>query len=211
MRKPRSRVRCHWAQTELGIAYHDREWGVPQHDDVVLFEFLVLEGAQAGLSWETILAKRENYRQVMDRFDPEKVARYGTRKIRSLLADAGIIRNRMKIEAAIANARAVLEAKKEFGSLDAFLWRFVDHRPRINRWKSVSQVPASTPESETMSRELRRREFRFVGPTICYAFMQAVGMVNDHLVGCFRYRELEGSKPSRRHPSRVEGARRRGE
>jgi DNA-3-methyladenine glycosylase I len=191
MTTERTRRRCPWAKTAGSIGYHDREWGVPQHDDIILFEFLVLEGAQAGLSWETILNKRENYRQAMDRFDPEKVARYRGRKIRALLADAGIVRNRMKIEAAVANAGAALKVKQEFGSLDVFLWSFVNQRPRINRWKSHSQVPASTPESEAMSRELRRRGFRFVGPTICYAFMQAVGMVNDHLVGCFRHRDLD--------------------
>jgi DNA-3-methyladenine glycosylase I len=183
-------VRCAWARTDLSLAYHDHEWGVPLHDDRGLFEFLVLEGAQAGLSWETILKKRENYRQAMDHFDAARMARYEARKVRSLLADPGIIRNRLKVEAAITNARCALQAREEFGSLDAFLWGFVDHRPKINRWRSSSQVPAITPEAEAMSRELRRRGFRFVGPTICYAFMQAVGMVNDHLVRCFRHAEV---------------------
>ncbi|HEU5179203.1 MAG TPA: DNA-3-methyladenine glycosylase I [Candidatus Polarisedimenticolia bacterium] len=182
--------RCHWARTDLSIAYHDREWGVPLHDDRALFEFLVLEGAQAGLSWETILKKRENYRKAMDRFEAEKVARYSAAKIRALLGDPGIIRNRLKIESAVSNARAALAVREEFGSLDAFLWRFVDHRPRIHRFRSPSQVPATSPESDAMSRELRRRGFRFVGSTICYAMMQATGMVNDHLVGCFRHREV---------------------
>ncbi len=182
--------RCSWARTDLSVAYHDREWGVPLHDDRALFEFLILEGAQAGLSWETILRKRENYRKAMDRFDAEKVARYSAAKIRSLLADPGIVRNRLKIESAVSNARACLAVHEEFGSLDAFLWRFVDHRPRINRFRSPSQVPATSRESDAMSRELRARGFRFVGSTICYAMMQATGMVNDHLVRCFRHREV---------------------
>ena len=183
-------VRCHWARTDLSVDYHDREWGVPLHDDRALFEFLVLEGAQAGLSWETILKKRDNYRQAMDQFAIDKVARYQETKIRSLLADPGVIRNRLKIEAAIANARSALRVREEFGSLDGYLWRFVDQRPKVNRWRSSSQVPASTPISEAMSRDLRGRGFRFVGPTICYAFMQAVGMVNDHLVRCFRHAQV---------------------
>ncbi len=182
--------RCSWARTDLSVAYHDREWGVPLHDDRALFEFLILEGAQAGLSWETILRKRENYRKAMDRFDAEKVARYSAAKIRSLLADPGIVRNRLKIESAVSNARACLAVREEFGSLDAFLWRFVDHRPRINRFRSPSQVPATSRESDAMSSELRARGFRFVGSTICYAMMQATGMVNDHLVRCFRHREV---------------------
>jgi len=188
----REPVRCHWAKTDLSVDYHDREWGLPLHDDRALFEFLILEGAQAGLSWETILKKRENYRLAMDHFDVEKVARYDRRKIRSLLADPGIIRNRLKVEAAIANAQAALWVRDEFGNLDAYLWRFVDHRPKVNRWRSMSQIPATTAQSDTMSRELRQRGFRFVGPTICYAFMQAVGMVNDHLVSCFRHTQLRG-------------------
>ena len=182
--------RCGWARTDLSVAYHDREWGVPLHDDRALFEFLVLEGAQAGLSWETILKKRENYRKAMDRFDAEKMARYSAAKIRSLLADPGIVRNRLKIESAVSNARACLAVREEFGSLDAFLWRFVDGRPRVNRFRSHSQVPATSEQSDAMSRELRKRGFRFVGSTICYALMQATGMVNDHLVGCFRHREV---------------------
>jgi DNA-3-methyladenine glycosylase I len=192
MRAQRELVRCHWAKSDLSLAYHDQEWGRPLHDDRALFEFLILEGAQAGLSWETILKKRENYRRAMDRFDPGVVARYDGRKIRALLADPGIIRNRLKIESAVANARAALRLQDEFGTLDKYLWRFVDYHPRVNRWRSSSQVPATTSQSDTMSRELRQRGFRFVGPTICYAFMQAVGMVNDHLVGCFRHAQLGG-------------------
>ena len=188
----REPARCHWAKTDLSVDYHDREWGRPLHDDRALFEFLILEGAQAGLSWETILKKRENYRKAMDRYDPEKMARYDARKIRSLLANPGIIRNRLKIEAAIANAQAALRVRDEFGKLDTYLWRFVDYHPRVNRWRSSAQIPATTPQSDTMSRELRQRGFRFVGPTICYAFMQAVGMVNDHVVGCFRHAQLGG-------------------
>ncbi len=190
MKRSETPRRCTWARTDLSIAYHDREWGVPLHDDRALFEFLVLEGAQAGLSWETILKKRENYRKAMDRFDADKVARYSAAKIRSLLGDPGIIRNRLKIESAVSNARACLAVREEFGSLDAYLWRFVDGRPRVNRFRSPSQVPATSPESDAMSRELRKRGFRFVGSTICYAMMQATGMVNDHLVGCFRHREV---------------------
>jgi len=192
MRAQRELVRCHWAKSDLSLAYHDQEWGRPLHDDRALFEFLILEGAQAGLSWETILKKRENYRRAMDRFDPGVVARYDGKKIRALLADPGIIRNRLKIESAVANARAALRLQDEFGTLDKYLWRFVDYHPRVNRWRSSSQVPATTSQSDTMSRELRQRGFRFVGPTICYAFMQAVGMVNDHLVGCFRHAQLGG-------------------
>ena len=190
MKRSETPPRCSWARTDLSVAYHDREWGVPLHDDRALFEFLVLEGAQAGLSWETILRKRENYRKAMDRFDAEKVARYTAAKIRSLLADPGIVRNRLKIESAVSNARAALAVREEFGSLDAFLWRFVDGRPRVNRFRSPSQVPATSSESDAMSRELRKRGFRFVGSTICYAMMQATGMVNDHLVRCFRHREV---------------------
>ena len=184
------RVRCAWARTPLSIAYHDREWGVPVHDDRLLFEFLVLEGAQAGLSWETILKKREAYRQAFDRFQITTVAAYGERNVTDLLANPGIVRNRLKIESAIANARVVLGVQREFGSLDAYLWRFVGGRPRINRWQSPREVPARTPESEAMSRALLARGFRFVGPTICYAFMQAVGMVNDHTVECIRHKPV---------------------
>jgi DNA-3-methyladenine glycosylase I len=184
--------RCGWASLDdpLYREYHDKEWGVPVHDDGTMFEFLVLEGNQAGLSWGTILRKRENFRRAFDGFDPAKVARYDGRKMRSLLGDAGIIRNRMKIRAAVANAKAFLETQREFGSFDAFIWRFVGGRPRINNWRTLGDVPATTPESEAMSKELLSRGFRFVGPTICYAHMQATGMVNDHVVSCFRYREL---------------------
>jgi DNA-3-methyladenine glycosylase I len=183
--------RCPWARRPLDILYHDREWGVPQHDDRVLFEFLILEGAQAGLSWSTILEKRQNYRRAFDRFNPRKVAQYDTRKIRSLLADPGIVRNRLKLAAAVRNANAFLAVQKEFGSFDAYLWRFVSGRPVRNAWKTHRQIPAQTPESQSLSRDLLQRGFKFVGPTICYAFMQAVGMVNDHLVTCFRYSEID--------------------
>lgn len=187
MRKA-GKQRCPWARNELSIRYHDEEWGVPQHDDRRLFEFLVLEGAQAGLSWNTILAKRERYREVFDGFDPARVAKYGTRKVASLMADAGIVRNRLKIASAIDNARAFLAVQAEFGTFDAYIWSFVGGRPKVNRWKRMSDVPARTAESDAMSKDLKKRGFRFVGSTICYAFMQAVGMVNDHLVTCFRYR-----------------------
>lgn len=182
--------RCPWAKTELSIAYHDAEWGVPVHDDRLLFEFLVLEGAQAGLSWETILKKRPAYRAAFDRFDIQRVAKYGSRHVDRLLADPGIVRNRLKIVSGIENARSVLAIQSEFGSLDAYLWSFVGGRPRANRWLTPAQVPTRTAEAETMSRDLFKRGFRFVGPTICYAFMQAVGMVNDHLVSCFRHAEI---------------------
>ena len=185
-------TRCTWAQTPLGIKYHDEEWGVPLHDDRVLFEFLVLEGAQAGLSWSTILEKRPNYRRAFDNFQARKVALYDTRKVAKLLADPGIVRNRLKIAAAIQNAKAFLAVQKEFGTFDAYLWQFVRGRPIRNAWKTLKQVPARTPEAEAMSKDLLRRGFKFVGPTICYAFMQAVGMVNDHVVGCFRYAEVGG-------------------
>ena len=184
-------LRCPWAKMALGIQYHDREWGVPQHDDRVLFEFLVLEGAQAGLSWSTILQKRDNYRRAFDNFDACKVVRYDARKVKKLLADAGIVRNRLKIAAAIRNAEAFLAVQKEFGSFDAYIWRFVGRRPIRNAWKTLKQIPARTPESDAMSKDLVGRGFKFVGPTICYAFMQAVGMVNDHLVDCFRYSEID--------------------
>jgi DNA-3-methyladenine glycosylase I len=182
--------RCPWAKTDLSIAYHDSEWGVPVHDDRLLFEFLVLEGAQAGLSWETILKKRAAYRTAFDNFEIQTVAKYGERKVAQLLANIGIVRNRLKIAAAVTNARAALLVQKEFGSFDAYLWSFVGGRPRTNRWRSSAQVPASTPEAEAMSRDLLKRGFRFVGPTICYAFMQAVGMVNDHFITCFRHTEI---------------------
>jgi DNA-3-methyladenine glycosylase I len=182
--------RCAWATTELGIAYHDREWGVPQHDDRVLFEFLILEGAQAGLSWETILKKRENYRKAFANFDPAKVARFDAKKIEKLLADPGIVRNRLKVAGAVRNAKAFLAVQEEFGTFDAYVWRFVGGKPLGNRRKSMKEVPARTSESDAMSKDLLKRGFTFVGSTICYAFMQAVGMVNDHEVDCFRYRRV---------------------
>ena len=183
--------RCGWCQgSALYQHYHDHEWGVPLHDDQRLFEFLILEGAQAGLSWITILNKREHYRRVYDNFDPQRVAQYGADKVAELLADPGIVRNRLKVEASIANAQAFIEVQREFGSFDRYIWSFVDHRTLLNRWASLAEVPASTPQSETMSKALKKRGFRFVGPTICYAFMQATGMVNDHLTGCFRHQEL---------------------
>ena len=183
--------RCTWSGTDpLYVAYHDEEWGVPVHDDRVLFEFLVLEGAQAGLSWSTILRKRDAYRRAFDRFDPKKVARYDARKIRALLSDAGIVRNRMKIESAIKNAKAFLEIQEEFGSFDAYQWRFVDGRPLQNRRRATKEIPARTAQSDALSKDLKSRGFSFVGSTIIYAHMQAVGMVNDHLVDCFRYREI---------------------
>jgi len=182
--------RCAWAKTELGIAYHDREWGVPQHEDRVLFEFLVLEGAQAGLSWETILKKRENYRGAFDHFDARKVAAYDQRKVKQLLANPGIIRNRLKIAAAIQNAKSFLAVRKEFGAFDAYVWQFVGGRPQPNAWQTIQEIPARTTESEAMSKDLLKRGFKFVGPTICYAFMQAVGLVNDHTVDCFRHQEI---------------------
>src|SRR5947208_2887235 len=171
------------------ILYHDREWGVPQHDDQVLFEFLVLEGAQAGLSWETILNKRENYQAAFDNFDAKKLARYNERKINSLMRDAGIVRNRLKILSVVKNAKAFLEIQKEFCSFDHYIWQFVGGKPRVSAPKSLSHVPSRTAESDAMSKDLKKRGFTFVGSTICYAFMQAVGMVNDHAVTCFRYRE----------------------
>jgi DNA-3-methyladenine glycosylase I len=183
-------VRCPWAKNELYIEYHDHEWGVPVHDDRLLFEFLILEGAQAGLSWETILKKRENYREAFDQFDPALVAKYGQKKRQTLLANPGIVRNKLKIEAAIQNAKAFLAVQKEFGTFDKFLWSFVGHEPKQNARKSMKEVPAKTAESDTMSKDLKKRGFKFVGSTICYAFMQAVGLVNDHLVGCFRHEEL---------------------
>ena len=191
----KSLSRCGWAPLDdpLYLEYHDKEWGVPVHDDEVLFEFLVLEGAQAGLSWGTILRKRENFRKAFDGFDPTKVARYGGAKVRSLLNDEGIVRNRLKIESAVRNAKAFLSVQKEFGSFDSYVWGFVGGKPKVNRWGSLSEIPASTPESKAMSRDLLARGFRFVGPTICYAHMQATGMVNDHVTGCFRHKELSGT------------------
>lgn len=183
--------RCIWPGTDpLYCAYHDEEWGVPLHDDRALFEFLVLEGAQAGLSWITILRKRPAYRTAFDNFDAARIARYGTGKIESLMQDAGIVRNRLKIEAAVTNARRFLEVREEFGSFDAYIWRFVEGRPRQNRWRTHGEIPVITRESDAMSRDLKQRGFKFVGSTICYAYMQATGMVNDHTVGCFRHKEL---------------------
>ncbi|MBZ5597821.1 MAG: DNA-3-methyladenine glycosylase I [Acidobacteriia bacterium] len=185
-----SLVRCAWARNPLAIRYHDEEWGVPQHDDRRLFEFLILEGAQAGLSWDTILRKRENYRAAFDHFDPGRVARYDRRKIQSLLRDDGIIRNRLKIASAVQNAKAFLRVQEEFGSFDRYIWQFVDGKPKVNLRRSTRKVPARTPDSDAMSKDLKKRGFNFVGSTICYAFMQAVGMVNDHLVECFRYSQI---------------------
>jgi DNA-3-methyladenine glycosylase I len=184
--------RCAWAATPAMIDYHDREWGVPQHDDRVLFEFLILEGAQAGLSWSTILNKRAAYRKAFSGFNPARVARYDAKKVRELLANEGIVRNRLKIAASIENARAFLAVQKEFSSFDAYIWGFTGGKPKINQWTRMQRLPARTAESDAMSKDLLKRGFRFVGPTICYAFMQAVGMVNDHLVECFRYAELAG-------------------
>ncbi len=188
-------VRCDWAKTELSTAYHDAEWGVPCHDDRTLFEFLILEGAQAGLSWDTILKKRHGYRRAFANFDPDTVARYDEPKRRELLADSGLVRNRLKVNAAVVNAQAFLRVKEEHGTFDRYIWQFIGGRPRVNGWRDHEDVPARTPESEAMSRDLARRGFRFVGPTICYAFMQAVGMVNDHLVQCFRHRAIVHASP----------------
>jgi DNA-3-methyladenine glycosylase I len=185
-----SLVRCAWARNPLAIRYHDEEWGVPQHDDARLFEFLILEGAQAGLSWDTILRKRENYRAAFDHFNPLRVARYDRRKIHSLLQDDGIIRNRLKIASAVQNAEAFLQVQDKFGSFDRYIWQFVGGKPKVNAWSSTQKVPARTPESDAMSKDLKKRGFNFVGSTICYAFMQAVGMVNDHAVECFRYSQI---------------------
>lgn len=190
-RSPDRTVRCEWATVDpLMSSYHDEEWGVPQHDDRKLFEFLVLEGAQAGLSWLTVLRKREAYRTAFDRFDPVKVAGYGSREISRLLRNPGIIRNRLKITSTIRNAKAFLAVQKEFGTFDRYMWTFVGNRPKVNRWRSLRQIPARTKQSDAMSVDLRRRGFSFVGSTICYAHMQAVGMVNDHVVRCFRYRQV---------------------
>jgi DNA-3-methyladenine glycosylase I len=183
--------RCEWAGADpLMVEYHDREWGTPVHDDRTLFEFLILEGAQAGLSWSTVLKKRERYRQVFDNFAAAKVAGYTEKKTAKLLTDPGIIRNRLKVASAVRNAKAFLTVQEELGSFDAFIWQFVGGVPKVNRWRSLKQIPAQAAESDAMSRELKRRGFNFVGSTICYAFMQAVGMVNDHTVDCFRYQEL---------------------
>jgi DNA-3-methyladenine glycosylase I len=185
-------ARCGWARSEPNISYHDAEWGVPLHDDRGLFEFLILEGAQAGLSWETILKKRDNYREAFDGFDAGRVARYNPKKVERLMANPGIVRNRLKIESAISNARVFLDVQKQAGSFDAYIWGFVGGKPRVNTVRGMGDVPASTSESDAMSKDLKKRGFRFVGTTICYAFMQATGMVNDHAVDCFRYREVGG-------------------
>ena len=190
MDKTLTLVRCAWPSNPLSIAYHDKEWGVPVHDDRTLFEFLILEGAQAGLSWDTVLKKRDNYRRAFAKFDPKKVSRFDRRKIKVLLKDPGIIRNRLKIASTISNAQAFLQVQKEFGSFDAYIWTFVNGKPQQNNWKTLAHLPAFTPVSDAMSKDLKIRGFRFVGSTICYAFMQAVGMVNDHATTCFRYRQL---------------------
>ncbi len=183
--------RCDWAVgNELDLAYHDKEWGVPVHDDRLLFEFLILEGAQAGLSWTTILKKRQNYRTAFDNFDYEKVARYSDGKIAELLQDKGIVRNKLKVQAAVVNAQAVLRIQEEYGSFDRYIWQFVGGAPLQNQWQGLAEIPPTTAESDRMSKELKKRGFKFVGSTICYAFMQAVGMVNDHLVDCFRHQEI---------------------
>ena len=184
--------RCEWARGDLNVAYHDSEWGVPVHDDRTWFEFLILEGAQAGLSWSTILAKRERYRTVYDGFDPALVARYGAAKVKALLEDPGIVRNRLKVASSISNAQAFLDVQREFGSFDAWIWQFAGYRPKQNRWRTLKEVPARTAESDALSAALKKRGFRFVGTTICYAFMQATGLVNDHVAGCYRHRELGG-------------------
>ncbi len=194
-------TRCGWCGSDpLYLSYHDREWGVPVRDDRKLFEMLILEGAQAGLSWLTILKKREHYRRVFDGFDPERIARYGEARIGELLQDRGIVRNRRKVEAAVGNAQAALDIRDRFGSLAAYLWRYVDEEPRQNAWASLAEVPATSPESDQMSKDLRRMGCRFVGSTICYALMQAVGMVNDHTSNCFRHRELAALLPGHAHP-----------
>jgi DNA-3-methyladenine glycosylase I len=193
----RIKVRCAWAKTELNIAYHDTEWGVPVHDDRRLFEFLILEGAQAGLSWSTILKKRDHYRRAFDNFDARKIARYDARKVKKLLADPGIVRNRLKIAATIRNAKAFLAVQSEFGSFDAYLWQFVGGRPIQNHRRSLTEIPARTSESDALSKDLLRRGFKFVGSTICYALMQAVGMVNDHVVDCFRHMQVKNREPIR--------------
>ena len=189
--------RCEWASgSELLLSYHDNEWGVETHDDRRLFEFLVLEGAQAGLSWSTILNKRTGYRKAFDNFDAKKIAAYTDKDVSRLLADPGIVRNRLKVGAAITNARAFLQVQKEYGSFDKYIWQFVGGKPIRNSWKKLTDIPASTPESDAMSKDLKKRGFKFVGTTICYAFMQAVGMVNDHVVGCFRYNMVSPHPPA---------------
>jgi DNA-3-methyladenine glycosylase I len=192
-----NRVRCPWAHDPLNIRHHDEEWGVPCHDDRALFEMLILEGAQAGLSWSTILAKRENYRRAFAAFDPQKIARFTAGDVGRLLADSGIVRHRGKIEAAIANARAFLAVRQEFGTFDRYLWGFVDNRPIVNAPRALKDLPAETPLSRALSKDLLKRGFKFVGPKICYAFMQAVGLVNDHMVGCFRRDARDRNQPAR--------------
>ena len=187
--------RCSWAGTDpIYIDYHDREWGVPMHDERTLFEMLILDGAQAGLSWITILKKRDNYRAAFDNFDAAKMARYSERKVQALLKNPGIVRNRLKVGAAIQNARMLLKLQEQEGNLAEYLWRYVNGKPVINAWRSIKEIPARTPLSDTISKDLSRRGFKFVGPTICYAFMQAMGMVNDHTIDCFRYRQLGGKR-----------------
>ena len=190
--KPKSPnlTRCAWPSNPLSIRYHDEEWGLPQHEDHVLFEFLILEGAQAGLSWDTILQKRENYRAAFDNFNPQRIARYDRRKLASLLRNPGIVRNRLKIASAVRNAKAFLLIQQEFGSFDNYVWQFVGGKPRVNAWRKTQRLPARTPESDAMSKDLKKRGLNFVGSTICYAFMQAVGMVNDHSIECFRYAQI---------------------
>lgn len=189
------KLRCEWClKDDLYIKYHDEEWGVPLHDDTRLFEMLILEGAQAGLSWHTVLIKRENYRKAFDNWDAKKIARYTKKKKESLLKNSGIIRNQLKINAAIANSKAFLQVQKEFGSFDKYIWQFVDQKPVVNKWKTMKQIPAKTKESEAMSKDLLKREFKFVGPTICYAFMQATGMVDDHLANCWKRKNKKHGK-----------------
>jgi DNA-3-methyladenine glycosylase I len=187
---PKEKIRCGWAVGELSIRYHDEEWGVPVHGDRTLFEFLILEGAQAGLSWTTVLNKRENYRKAFDRFDPNRVANYDRRKLQQLLRDPGIVRNKLKVASAVGNARAFLQVQEEFGNFDRYIWQFVGGKPRVNAIQSMMEIQPRTPESDAMSKDLKKRGFKFVGSTICYALMQATGMVNDHLVNCFRYKQL---------------------
>lgn len=191
---PTEKARCSWAKGDLYVAYHDAEWGVPSHDDPHLFEMLILEGAQAGLSWQTILNKRDNYRRLFDHFMAERVARYNDEKIAALLADEGIVRNRAKVQAAVGNARAFLKVQEEFGSFDRYLWRFVDGKAIQNVRESLAEVPAVTDEAKALSKDLLKRGFKFVGPTICYAYMQAVGMVNDHITTCFRWKQVRKLK-----------------
>lgn len=196
-----SRVRCGWARTPLGIAYHDDEWGVPVRDDRVFFEFLILEGAQAGLSWETILQKRDGYRQAFADFDPVRVARFTPARVERLMLNPAIVRNRLKIASAIGNAKAFLAVQREFGSFDAYLRALLGEKPRVNRWHSMTDIPVRTPESDALSRDLSRRGFKFVGTTICYAYMQAVGLVNDHIVTCFRHGAATRAKRTVKKPA----------